>query len=405
MGTDINLKGGSDNSDRAAVVVTFTSKTGGPGLVVAGAHYSHDVDYSSKMLKESIGSVPAGYGFVLLADTNVNNGVSNEEIFSKLGMSVGADTPTESTTCCYGNWVDGYNFDRIITTLQGTGAVSVGDVVANPGAEQHKPIMITMASPVANSPQFIQETIAEVVQARDIGVSASGAALNLFQWNPHYQCFSEPAECSQEVQDAISAKLDGSVDIANIIELEPATPYQAPSPYKAIASTAGLDTTTLFYNSDRWEVASQNADINLKGGTDASDRAAVVVTLTSKTGGQNIVVAGAHYSHDVDFSSNVLKESIGSVPAGYGFVLLADANANEGVSNEDTFAKLGMSVGADTPTESTTCCYGNWVDGYNFDRIITTLQGTGAVSVGDVVANPGAEQHKPIMITMDASSI
>jgi len=385
---DINLKGGTDASDRAAVVVTLTSKTGGQNIVVAGAHYSHDVDFSSNVLKESIGSVPAGYGFVLLADTNVNEGVSNEEIFAKLGMSVGADTPTESTTCCYGNWVDGYNFDRIITTLQGTGAVSVGDVVANPGAEQHKPIMIAI------------ETTAEVVQALDIGVSASGAALNLFQWNPHYQCFSEPAECSQEVQDAISAKLDGSVDIANIIELEPATPYQAPSPYKAIASTAGLDTTTLFYNSDRWEVASQNADINLKGGTDASDRAAVVVTLTSKTGGQNIVVAGAHYSHDVDFSSNVLKESIGSVPAGYGFVLLADTNVNEGVSNEEIFAKLGMSVGADTPTESTTCCYGNWVDGYNFDRIITTLQGTGAVSVGDVVANPGAEQHKPVMITM-----
>merc|ERR1711953_781942 len=157
-------------------------------------------------------------------------------------------------------------------------------------------------------------------------------------------------------------------------------------------------------NSDRWEVASQNADINLKGGTDASDRAAVVVTLTSKTGGQNIVVAGAHYSHDVDFSSKVLKDSIGSVPAGYGFVLLADTNVNSLISNADIFAKLGQNVGADTPTESITCCYGNWVDDYNFERIITTLQGTGAVSVGDVVAHPGLEQHKPVTITIDTAA-
>merc|ERR1712066_964178 len=140
----MGLNGGSDNTDRAAVVATFTSKTEGSGLVVAGAHYSHDVDYSSKVLKDSIGSVPAGYGFVLLADTNVNNGVSNADLFAKLGLSVGADTPTESTTCCYDSWVDGYNFDRIITTLQGKGAVDVGDVAANPGAEQHKPIMISI---------------------------------------------------------------------------------------------------------------------------------------------------------------------------------------------------------------------------------------------------------------------
>merc|ERR1711953_287159 len=311
---DINLKGGTDVSDRAAVVVTLTSKTGGQNIVVAGAHYSHDVDFSSNVLKESIGSVPAGYGFVLLADTNSNEGVSNEELFAKLGLSVGADTPTESTTCCHGNWVDGYNFDRIITTLQGNGAVDVGDVVANPGAEQHKPIMISI------------ETTADVAQALDVGVIANDVALSLLQWNPHYQCFSEPAECSQEVQDAISAKLDGSIDVANVIELEPATPYQAPSSYQAIVSTAGVDTTTLFYNSDRWDLASQQTGINLKGGSDNTDRSAVVVTLTSKTGGQGLVVAGAHYSHDVDFSSNVLKDAIGSVPPGYGFVLLADTN-------------------------------------------------------------------------------
>merc|ERR1712048_220659 len=104
------------NTDRAAVVVTFTSKTGGPGLV-------------------------------LVADTNVNSGISNADLFAKLGQNVGADTPTESTTCCYGNWVDDFTFDRIITTLQGTGAVSVGDVVAHPGAEQHKPVTIAISFP------------------------------------------------------------------------------------------------------------------------------------------------------------------------------------------------------------------------------------------------------------------
>merc|ERR1712151_4937 len=390
---DINLKGGSDSTDRAAVVATFTSKTGGPGLVVASAHYSHDVDFSSKALKDSIGSVPAGYGFVLLADTNVNWWISNADLFAKLDQTWGADTPTESTTCCYGHWVDDYNFDRIITTLQGTGAVNVGDVVAHPGLEQHKPVTITI------------DTAAEVAQALDASVSASGAALNLFQWNPHYQCFKEPAECSKEVEDAICAKLDGSVDFANVVELEPTTPFQALSPYQAIVSTAGVDTTTLFYNSDRWDVANVQKDINLKGGSDSTDRAAVVATFTSKTGGPGLVVAGAHYSHDVDFSSKALKDSIGSVPAGYGFVLLADTNVNSGISNADIFAKLGQNVGADTPTESTTCCYGHWVDDYNFDRIITTLQGTGAVNVGDVVAHPGAEQHKPIMIAMATDSI
>merc|ERR1712186_80450 len=258
--------------------------------------------------------------------------------------------------------------------------------------EQHKPIVAAI------------ETTAEVAQLLDVGVNANGAALNLFQWNPNYQCFSSPAECSQEVQDAVSAKLDGSIDFANVIELEPTAPYQAPSPYQAIVSKAGVDTTTLFYNSDRWDVTSQHTDINLKGGSDNSDRAAVVVTFTSKTGGPGLVVAGAHYSHDVDYSSKMLKESIGSVPAGYGFVLLADTNVNNGVSNADIFAKLGQSVGADTPTESTTCCYGHWVDDYNFDRIITTLQGTGAVNVGDVVAHPGLEQHKPVTITIDTAA-
>merc|ERR1712232_1459057 len=123
-------------------------------------------DFSSNVLKDSIGSVPPGYGFVLLADTNVNNGVSNADLFAKLGLSVGADTPTESTTCCYDHWVDGYNFDRIITTLQGNGAVDIGDVVANPGALQHKPIMISI------------ETTDEVAQALDIGGKARDIGRN-----------------------------------------------------------------------------------------------------------------------------------------------------------------------------------------------------------------------------------
>jgi hypothetical protein len=256
-----------------------------------------------------------------------------------------------------------------------------------------------------NASQHTHPSHQEGVDHFSVGVSASGAALNLFQWNPHYQCFKEPADCAKEVEDAISAKLDGSVDFANVVELEPTTPFLAPSPNQAIVSTAGVDTTTLFYNSDRWDVANVVKDINLKGGSDNTDRAAVVVTFTSKTGGPGLVVAGAHYSHDVDFSSKVLKDSIGSVPAGYGFVLLADTNVNSGISNADLFAKLGQNVGADTPTESTTCCYGEWVEDDNFDRIITTLQGTGFVSVGDVVAHPGAEQHKPVTITISLPAV
>jgi len=244
----------------------------------------------------------------------------------------------------------------------------------------------------------------EGVDHFSVGVNASGAALNLFQWNPQSQCFKEPADCAKEVEDAISAKLDGtdSVDFANVVELEPTTPYpfRAPWPYQAIVSTAGVDTTTLFYNSERWDAANVVKDINLKGGSDNTDRAAVVVNFTSKIGGPGLVVAGAHYSTDVDFSSKVLKDSIGSVPVGYGFVLLADTNVNWWTSNADLFAKLDQNVGADTPTQSTTCCNGEWVEDDNFDRIITTLQGTGFVSVGDVVAHPGAEQHKPVTITI-----
>lgn len=87
-----------------------------------GAHFQHATEWPP--LKDALTQVMTSTGIkkvALMADTNVNNGITNEDIMGKLGVSgniVGTEL-TEST-CCYSDFPQGYAFDRVITANLGS---------------------------------------------------------------------------------------------------------------------------------------------------------------------------------------------------------------------------------------------------------------------------------------------
>jgi hypothetical protein len=107
--------------DRAAVVHNFTHKAAkGLRLTVAGAHFSHSLDISGPLLRSALRSSD---NVLLLADTNLVESVSNQQLFSSLGLPAPAAASAFGRTCCANDGFTHSGYDRIVATA-GTDAQS-----------------------------------------------------------------------------------------------------------------------------------------------------------------------------------------------------------------------------------------------------------------------------------------
>jgi hypothetical protein len=109
--------------DRAAVVRTFTNKAAPHlRLTVAGAHFSHLLNISGPLLRSAL-SGRDNDNVLLLADTNLDDSVSNQMLFSSLELPTPAAGSVFGHTCCAD---DGFKYngtDRIVSSV-GTDAQS-----------------------------------------------------------------------------------------------------------------------------------------------------------------------------------------------------------------------------------------------------------------------------------------
>lgn len=199
-------------------------------------------------------------------------------------------------------------------------------------------------------------------------------SLNLFQWNPHWQCFSKDSYfCASNASSFLSAVLqDHDVDFANVVEFEDAT-YKAPEPWKMIHQKCGMDMVLLIYHSNRWRASGSKAH----GCMNTPDDRSFIVQQFKETGGthRKLIAVGAHYPHHGDHDRAALKSGLSSVRKATGveqIVLMADTNEEASMSNEDIMQDIGVKNTMTGTELKPTCCYDI---GYirPFDRIITNF--------------------------------
>jgi len=195
----------------------------------------------------------------------------------------------------------------------------------------------------------------------------SSSWLTAMQWNPHYQCFVEhytKATCQTDAFHFLTAQL-GHVDFANVVEL--GQEFKTPDSIGNLGAKCGLDDVNLFY-SPQWKQAGSLKHGCMKEG----DRPYLVQNFEHISGGHSLIVVGAHFPHSTDW--NRLKTAISEVMTESGttaVLLLADTNVNAGWSNARIMEALGLSgtvTGASTNTS--TCCYPGFPNGFAFDRAI-----------------------------------
>ena len=107
--------------DRAAVVRTFTHKAAPQlRLTVVGAHFAHSLDISGPLIRSALSGSD---NVLLLADTNLDASVSNQQLFSSLGLLTPAAGSAFGRTCCANDGFTYNSTDRIVSSV-GTDAQS-----------------------------------------------------------------------------------------------------------------------------------------------------------------------------------------------------------------------------------------------------------------------------------------
>jgi hypothetical protein len=100
--------------DRAAMVRTFTHRAAQQlRLTVAGAHFSHSLNISGPLLRSAL---LGSDNVLLLADTNLGESVSNQQLFSSLGLSTPAAGSAFGRTCCANDGFTHSGYDRIVAS-------------------------------------------------------------------------------------------------------------------------------------------------------------------------------------------------------------------------------------------------------------------------------------------------
>lgn len=192
-----------------------------------------------------------------------------------------------------------------------------------------------------------------------------GSALNLLQWNPHWQCFNLPqyGECRSQVPRLLEQRLTSlDVDFANIVELN--ISWDPPAHWRTIRTMCSpsnlhcFDQVTLIYNSAKW-VPSEESEGSAKGCIQSvphPNRPYIIQHFRARQGTEQVIVVGAHYSHCNSIGS--LQSATDRIMNSTGvrrLVLLADTNRYAPNFNQDSSNLCEQAVADFTPACAETC--------------------------------------------------
>lgn len=222
-------------------------------------------------------------------------------------------------------------------------------------------------------------------------ITAATMTITALQWNPHWECFRESAECKSQVMELLSSRLRSGTDFANVVELE-TEDFVAPSGWKNISSFCGRDVTYLFFDAVRWNVL-ELENSGERGCMVENNRPYVVQAFKHQSEDLAIIVIGAHFPHAR--IGTTLPKSIQAVSSTTGIdsiMLIADTNINRphpswwpGTcppaycrTSAEIFEALGLQANATISTDLVTSCCANppYYFLFEFDRVIANF-GTG----------------------------
>jgi len=237
------------------------------------------------------------------------------------------------------------------------------------------------------------------------------SALNLLQWNPHWQCFEQnEGGCKASAEEYLTAQLKAlDVDFANIVELEDAS-YVPPTGWAAIRQQCNLDVTVLIYNTARWQPASTSGS-GVKGCMKPNDRSFVVQQFNglAASAGAKLIAIGAHYPHSGDKERGPLKDALAATVSATdtkAVVFMADTNEEATTASPDIAHDIGMPRGPFITSELLNSCCLDISYIRPFDRILANF-GTGMQT--RVLFKTGAPEwahgqfHKPVAVTLNAA--
>jgi len=223
------------------------------------------------------------------------------------------------------------------------------------------------------------------VTAASVG-GAGTLTITALQWNPHWECFEQSAECKSRVVEALPGRLANGTDFANVVELE-ADGVALPEGWENITSACRRDVTVLFFNAARWRRASI-AGAGERGCMVPDDRPYVVQLFEHRTEDLKLVVVGAHFPHRQ--LGSALGEAIQRVVNSTGVdatLLIADTNINRPsawplcpaslcASSADLMKALGVARAAEvlaTDLLKTCCLNPPYGFAFEFDRVIANF--------------------------------
>jgi len=235
-----------------------------------------------------------------------------------------------------------------------------------------------------------------------------GSALNLLQWNPHWECFEQNLNnCKEEFANSLSSVLvQSDIDFANVVEYND-DHRRLPVRWKAMDHKCGLDQTTLIYNSDRWRLPPEVSS-GMMGCMAVKDRPFIVQQFTEAPawgGVRKVIVVGAHYPHTQDRTSLISAlQSVVTFSGEHSVVLLADTNVNRGVPNTKILAEIKAPAGSaiSSALHATCCLNTGFREEMAYDRIIANFgfSMTSSIFLDPPPAWAQGEFHKPIKATL-----
>jgi len=207
--------------------------------------------------------------------------------------------------------------------------------------------------------------------------------ITALQYNVHWECFVKNKDdcCQNIINDFIETTLsENKVDFANIIMLENnkvvsyGKKYTILNQFHNNPQMCSRDITTMIYNNTKWIPIGKTIYGCLVPG-DKPDRSYIVQKFQSKsTKNFDVLVIGAHFSHDKDQSLSVLKDIISKNKWNTGNILLiADTNIDVKDVQEDKniyiMDNLGLKLKVGSKYDKT-CCYDEKGIVFTYDSIL-----------------------------------
>ena len=215
-------------------------------------------------------------------------------------------------------------------------------------------------------------------------------SINLFHWNPHWQCYVNKCctvaeSCPASVESYLNNILGTqNIDFASLLMYEmanyiPPYGYSTIKPYTPGKSDCGMDTTSIVYNYNNWTPISKTFVTCLQ----SNDRMAVLVKFKSNHSSLTLWVLAAHFGHndggfydpiELNELNDFIKKS--GVSNSDNFIMMADTNAG-GISGKEsneimlrTVLGYNSNVVASVPFKS--CCYSDNFS-WSSDRILSNF--------------------------------